>query len=137
VDASVLVVWPDPTQFCAPIDTFPDEDVWQAATFDAVVHHTDRSQNNWLGVPAPGGPGAPRLKLIDNGYAFDRRRGACNSSFYAHLQGQDLPEAMTAALQRLLDEWHIEALEGLLDEVARKSIERRADLLLQRGALSL
>ena len=138
IDASVQVFWPDGNQFCALVEVFPEEDVWQAAAFDAVVLHADRGGNNWLSVPAPGAQEAPRLKLIDNGYAFEHGGNASvNSTFFNLLQGQELPENVTDGLQRLLDRWPVDELEDLLEPDVLDRLRERAHDLLQRGILGL
>jgi hypothetical protein len=139
VEASVQVHWPDAHLFKAAVDEFPEEDIWQAAVFDAVVAHQDHNENNWLAVPAPGGPDQPRLKLIDNGYAFDHPSAGAppNSTFYSRLKGHELPEDVIEALQALVDKWPIQQLEELVEEDARNRIYERAQALLQHRALEL
>jgi hypothetical protein len=137
VGASIQVIWPDGHQFCAALELLPDGDIWEAAVFDAVVLHADHNLNNWLAVPAPGGAEQPRLKLIDNGYAFFPGRGGCNSSFYAAKEGVELPDLMISALEQFLGAWPIQELEELLDDGALRGVRERAEHLLQRGVLAL
>lgn len=139
VEASVQVFWPDGNLFCAPIDQFPDEDLWQAAIFDAVVAHGDHNGNNWLAVPAPGGPFPPRLKLVDNGHSlgYPSLQVPPNSTFYDYLHSRDLPEDCVEALDRLLDRFPIEQLAELVEEEEIDRARERAEQLLQRRVLLL
>jgi hypothetical protein len=139
VEASVQVHWPDAHLFCAPVNAFPEEDIWQAAIFDAVVAHQDHNGTNWLAVPAPGRPEQPRLKLIDNAYAFEHPSGgpAPNSSFYELCKGQELPDYAVEGLEALVDKWPLEALERLVEEGARNRVCERAQMLLQRRVLEV
>ena len=139
IEASVQVFWPDGNLFCAPIDVFPDEDLWHAAVFDAVVAHGDHNGNNWLAVPAPGSPYPPRLKLVDNGHSFGypSLQVPPNSTFYNHLQNQDLPEDCIEALERLADGFPIERLAELVEQEESERARERAEQLLQRRVLLL
>jgi hypothetical protein len=139
VEASVQVFWPDGNLFCAPISEFPDEDLWHAAVFDAVVAHGDHNGNNWLAVPAPGGPHAPRLKLIDNGHSFGypNLQVPPNSTFYLHLKDQELPDHCVHALQRLVDGFPMEWLVDLVEQEQSDGVLARAEQLLQQEVLLL
>ena len=129
----------DGNLFFAPIQHFPLEDLWQAAVFDAVVAHGDHNGNNWLAVPAPGGQHPPRLKLVDNGHAFGypSLQVPPNSTFYLHLESEDLPGHAIEALECLLDGFPIERLTELVDADESERSRDRADILLQRRALVL
>jgi hypothetical protein len=139
VTASVQVFWPDGHQFCAPLDVFPEEDLWRAAVFDALVVHEDRGYNNWLAVPAPGGTEPPQVKLIDNGYAFDCQgeRNQPNSTFYSQLENQELPEHIEDGLNALVDGWPIAELDRLVEHEVGERVLQRAQALLQHQVLHL
>jgi hypothetical protein len=68
VEASIMIAWPN----CQPDQDpgFDENDIWRAAVFDASIRQSDRAGHNWLCVPAVGGGGTPKLKLIDHGYGF-------------------------------------------------------------------
>jgi hypothetical protein len=139
VEASVQVFWPDGNLFCAPIAEFPDEDLWHAAVFDAVVAHGDHNGNNWLAVPAPGGPHAPRLKLVDNGHSFGypSLQVPPNSTFYIHLKDQELPDDCIEALQRLVDGFPMGQLVDLVEQEECDGAVARAEQLLRHEMLLL
>lgn len=137
--ASAQVFWPDGNLFSPPIDTFPDEDVWRAAVFDAVIGNVDRGGHNWLAVPAPGGPVPPRLTLVDHGHAFDYggNRERVESAFYAAHRGEDIPEDLLEALQRFVAAWPPAPVRDLLSPEAIEGVELRAQRLVQRGVLAI
>jgi hypothetical protein len=139
VEASVQVFWPDGNLFCAPIGQFPEEDLWHAAVFDAVVAHGDHNGNNWLAVPAPGGPYPPRLKLVDNGHSFGypSLQVPPNSTFYNQLVDEDLPDHCVEALHLLLDGFPRQQLADLVEEDESDRARERAEQLLQRRVLLL
>lgn len=137
--ASAQVFWPDGNLFSPPIDTFPDDDVWRAAIFDAVIGNVDRAGHNWLAVPAPGGVVPPRLKLVDHGHAFDYggNRNRVESAFYAAHRGEDIPDDLHEALQRFVDAWPAAGVENLLSEQAIDDVRERAQALVQRRVLAI
>jgi hypothetical protein len=136
VFSSVQVTWPDGRQWLTPIDQLPEDEVWQAAVFDAVVSHADHANNNWFGVPDPS-RGTPHLRLVDTGNAFDLGGDVPpNSSFYQHHLDDDLPDHILAGLQRLFDDWPPE-IEQLLGNDEAGRVRARAEYLSKRGALRI
>jgi hypothetical protein len=136
VRSSVQVTWPEGWQWCAPLSVFREDELWQAAVFDAVVLHTDHSQNNWLAVPAPEGSQPPRLALVDTGYAFSPGGPEPGSSFYQEYRGKDLPEHTANGLRNLIDNWP-EALNALLENDERDQLRQRCQTLVESGVLDL
>lgn len=134
VAASLQVLWPFPERI-PPLGTFSDEDVWQAATFDAVVRHNDRRNNNWLAVPRPNTGAQPRVRLVDHGYAFDPGLGPPSSDFYLARHGQPLPPFVTAALQALQGALPAD-LQGLLPDPELVGVRERTEHLLRKLALA-
>lgn len=135
VAASLQVLWPD-IRPVADIGLFNDEDTWRAATFDAVVSHEDRMNNNWLLVP-DSGASPPRLKLIDHGYGFGPGLKPPNSSFYELHRGAQIPDSIREACQRLAQPRQSRDLADLLAADAIQGVQERAAELAQSGRLQL
>jgi hypothetical protein len=133
VEASVQVIWAN-KQVGTAIADFDEDDVWRAATFDALVRQTDRSASNWLGVPEDPAHGRQRPKLIDHGYAFDLTRQG-PAEFYAHFKGQDLPLSCVEALERGQSQFY--ALDHLLEAPELEGLLQRAELLVNTGVLDI
>jgi hypothetical protein len=111
VEASVQVIWAN-KEVGTDISEFDDDDVWRAATFDALVRQTDRSASNWLGVPEDPAHGQRKPKLIDHGYAFDlTRQGPMD--FYQRLKGQELPPPCCEALEIGQTRFYAQTARGL------------------------
>lgn len=121
IESSVQVMWPDDRQWLTPIGELPDDEVWQAAIFDAVVAHSDHGNNNWFGVPAPDGSREVHLQLVDTGNAFDLNPGAAvNSSFYEHHHHDHIPGEYAGGIGRLAEEIPQELIDLLgIDEGER------------------
>ncbi len=134
VDASVQVLWPD-CQPDADAHVFPDDDVWRAGAFDAVVGQSDRSGHNWLAVPTVASP--PRLKLIDHGYCFPPSAGAPSSTFYEMKRGGLLPTAVSAALRTFVGELPGDHLPRLLPADCLEAVRGRAQQLVDSRVLQI
>jgi hypothetical protein len=133
VAASLQVLWPFP-EWLPAVTTLPDDDVWQAAVFDAVVHHSDRSNNNWLGVPGAGRGAQARLRLCDHGYGFEPGLAAPSSDFYRAKLGEALPTMVVAALKSLHSGLP-GALQGLLPDPELAGVRERTEFLLSKNEL--
>jgi hypothetical protein len=133
VAASVQVLWPFPERIPV-VATFSDDEVWQAATFDSVVRHGDRRNNNWLAVPRPGTGVPVHLRLVDHGYAFDPGLAQPNSDFYLAKQGQALPEAVARGLESLQTSLP-GGLQGLLPDPELAGVRERTEHLLRKKSL--
>lgn len=133
IAASVQVLWPN-NQPAVPVDAFPEEDLWRAAIFDALVQQSDRHPNNWLGVPRDGD--GIRLKLIDHGFAFDQNRGF-QSPFTERYRGAEIPDPHRAAIRRFRSPRQGAAWEELLRHDEWEGVERRAEQLDADGSLSI
>ena len=132
--SSVQVTWPDGRQWLTPLDQFTDEETWRAATFDAIVAHTDHRDNNWFGVPDPSTGRQPHLRLVDTANAFTGNQP--NSSFYERHVDEQLPEDITDGLQRLLDDGPSD-LEDLLGDADADRVRLRADEILAARVLRI
>jgi hypothetical protein len=133
VTASLQILWPFP-EWLPAVATLPDEEVWQAAAFDAVIRHTDRSNNNWLGVPGAGHGVQVHLRLCDHGYGFEPGLAAPNSDFFKAKQAEKLPDSVIAALKSLLTQFP-GALQGLLLDRELAGIRERTEFLLSKNEL--
>jgi len=136
VYASLHVLWPN----SAPdIDAgFPDDDVWRAAIFDAVVGQTDRGGHNWLAVPDPaGGHAVPiRLVLIDHGNSMQPGVYPPTSTFYARKAGQQIADVYVDDLAELFDRLPGQ-LTGLVDAAEAGGVRDRVLALLNKRVLDL
>jgi hypothetical protein len=137
-DASLQVLWPAPDPDC-DWQRFSDEEILRAATFDAIIAHTDRGGHNWLGVPGEASGMQSRLKLVDHGYSLNMQGpgDAVASTFFEARRGQSLPEDVTDAISQLLDEWPPAEVDELLEPEAADATQERAQRLLAAGVLSL
>lgn len=128
VNAAVQVLWPDATpDSAASVHDFSDDQVLNAAVFDVISNHTDHSHNF---SAAPSQAGVPRLRLYDNGYAFDFPGRSFSSAFYEEAKDRDIPEEMLGGIARFIDLAPDSPLEDLLGSAAfRSSLERAKGLL--------
>lgn len=133
VAASLQVLWPFP-EWLPAVATLPDEEVWQAAAFDAVVRHTDRSNNNWLAVPGSGHGVQAHLRLCDHGYGFEPGLTAPGSDFYTAKKGEALPVPVMAGLEALRTGLPGE-LQGLLPDPELTGVRDRTEYLLSKNKL--
>jgi hypothetical protein len=133
VEASVQVIWANKEMGTA-LSEFDEDNVWRAATFDALVRQTDRSASNWLGVPGDPSHGQREPKLIDHGYAFDMTRQG-PAEFYQHFKGHDMPGSCIEALETAQSQ--IYALNRLLDGPELDGLISRAELLVETGVLDI
>jgi hypothetical protein len=134
--ASVQLLWPDNAQPDFDINAYPDDDVWRAGIFDAVIAHADRG-HNWLGLPDESG--AYRLKLVDHGYAFDFPGRSFESAFYTRHQGEQMPDQYRARLRRcehLRQEEHLREL-FVDDHAPLDAALARAASLANNGTLTI
>jgi hypothetical protein len=134
VEASLQVLWPDVMPDADP-GSFPDEDIWKAGTFDALIGHSDRGGHNWLAVPASGT--TPRLKLVDHGYGFPETVSPPASTFYEMRRGQPLPDEVLGALEPLASSEHLESVRWLLPPAVVAAVLARAEALLSRSVLEI
>lgn len=125
---SAQITWPDGRQWLTPIEQLPAVEVWMASVFDAVVAHADHMNSNWFGVPDPS-RGAPHLRLVDTGNAFDIGDGKPHSSFYEHHQGDGLDDHVAFGLQQLVDNCPPQVEQLLGNDEARRTRDRAAQLL--------
>jgi hypothetical protein len=134
--ASAQVLWPasDVGVGVNPDEELPEEDVWRAAVFDALIRASDRHEWNWLLLPRDAGAGQRRLKLVDHGHAFDLNRqiepGV--SPFYLGRRGQQIPDFCLSALGGV----DPRALENLLQDVEHKALVNRVEML-HEGTLDI
>jgi hypothetical protein len=126
--SSVQITWPDGRDWCPSLDTLPEEEVWQAAVFDAVVEHADHNGNNYFGVPQSSSGRLQHLRLVDTGNAFGVGSPRPNSAFFERHEGDELPEPISEALGRLYDDWPSELEDLIGDDEAGKVRERIAEL---------
>lgn len=137
VTSSLQVLWPDGRQWLTPIAALPEEEVWQAAVFDAIVAHADHANNNWFGVPGPGAGSTPHLRLVDTGNAFDMSPASPpNSSFYEQHLDDELPEDILAAVREFAEDPPSE-LEDLLGSDEAMRVGERASKLAEREVLHI
>jgi hypothetical protein len=135
VDTMVQVVWPNYEALADP-SHFPDEDIWRAGAFDAVIGQTDRVKNNWIASPKPGQGAQVRLKLVDHGRAFANTPGPPNSEFYERKAGQELPAEVKEELERLRRGFPAQ-LKLLLDGPELAALNTRLERLIANGRLVL
>ena len=131
VTASVQVIWTR-AEFLGDATLFPDEDVWRAAAFDALICATDRGGNNWMTFDKAG---TPRLKLIDHGHAFGPPGRAPGSEFYAARQGQRLPAYVQQPFEQLAENWPSELAE--LPQIEINGVASRLMQVITDGVLTV
>jgi hypothetical protein len=137
VMSSLQVLWPDGRQWLTPIAALPDDEVWQAAVFDAIVARADHANNNSFGVPGPGTGSTPHLRLVDTGNAFDISPASPpNSSFYQHRLDDDLPEDVLRAVREFVEAPTSE-LEDLLGRDEAERVGELARQLADREVLHI
>lgn len=125
---SMQVLWPT-NQPGLPPETFPDEDLWRAAIFDALIRASDRHPGNWLAVPKEAGSGErPRLKLIDHGHAFDLESDV-RSPFYERLRGRTVPVEYLDSIARVRRHG-MGVLNELISRPEAEALNWRAQALL-------
>ncbi|MGO9888955.1 MAG: hypothetical protein ACLP0L_13735 [Solirubrobacteraceae bacterium] len=122
------IMWPDGRQWLTGLDQLPEDEVWQAAVFDAAVAHADHGGNNWFGVPDPSTGARAHLRLVDTGNAFDLGGNSVNSSFYQHHLDDPLPEHVLEAVQRLYENWPSVLVQLLGQDEADRTRERARQL---------
>jgi hypothetical protein len=141
-DMALQVLWPG-SDFTPDPSGFTDDELWKAALFDHIVWHSDRMNNNWLGVPPaalpfPGPvPGhQQQLKLIDHGYAFNYPgRDHLSSSFVERKRGLQVPLPYLTAMQTLQALARSSDLSTLLDPGELGSLVARIDEIVSRGSI--
>jgi hypothetical protein len=134
VVSSVQITWPDGRQWLTPLDQLPEQEVWKAAVFDAVVAHADHNNNNWFGVPEPSAAGGAHLRLVDTGNAFDIGAGAVNSSFYQHHLDEHLPDDIRESVRHFGESPRPE-IEELLGQDETERVRDRAEQIADSGVL--
>lgn len=142
-DMALQILWPG-SDFTPDPSGFTDDEIWKAALFDSVIRHSDRTNNNWLGVPPaalpfPGPvPGQHRqqLKLIDHGYAFNYPgRDNLSSTFVERKRGQPVPDQHLAALRALVESAPASVLSELLEEQELRSLIARVNEITSSATL--
>ncbi len=137
--SSVQVTWPDGHDWCTVLKKLFEDEVWEAAVFDAVVAHADHNNNNWLGVPGPppeDDEAKTHLRLVDTGNAFDLGGGSANSTFYEHHHRDHLPDEINEAIHRFV-EHDTSELANLLGEAEAERVMGRAGQLAESGVLHI
>jgi len=134
VETSLQVLWPQFT-FMGDMAALSDDDVWRAAVLDVLSLHSDRGGNNWGTVPHFG---APRLKLIDHGYAFRAWPNRPFASAFADARkDQEIPEEHTESLSAFLDTEHPQLQHDLLEPEVFEELLERGRSLVETGVLEL
>jgi hypothetical protein len=112
-------------------------EVEQAATFDYLIAHSDRSDgSNFLGVRTGTAPsGAVHLKLIDNGFSLGFPGRAPASVFVDRIRGRKLRESTITAVTRLTGLAPLSRLPALLTGQAYASLITRAERLVQTSVI--
>ncbi len=108
-------------------------EVEQAGTFDYLIAHSDRPDNsNYLGVTSRTSTsgGQVRLKLIDNGFAFDYPNRSPNSVFVNAVRGRTLDHATVTAVEQLICSAESSPLPALLSGDAYANLMARAETLV-------
>lgn len=113
INCSLQLAWPDFSEIDVWYEDYQDDDIWRAALFDVIVGQCDRKGHNWLALG--GRYGKPRLKLLDNGFAFDAPHRSFRSTPYEKRENENIPERYLPALQRIIDGW--DALSAELTEL--------------------
>lgn len=134
VDASIQVLWSKPTRIPA-LASLSADDVWRAAIFDSVACTSDRGSNNWISIEGSDSS-APKLKLVDHGYAFGHAPAPPASDFYRAMVGIALPAPCATALKGLINQLPDRSLSDLLGAEA-DGVHQRAKTLLAKGTLEL
>ena len=101
-------------------------EVEQAGTFDYLIAHSDRPDNsNYLGVTSRTSTsgGQVRLKLIDNGFAFDYPNRSPNSVFVNAVRGRTLDHATVTAVEQLICSAESSPLPALLSGDALRELD--------------
>jgi len=140
--AAVQVMWPGYDWTPAP-GSFPEGETWKAAILDMLMLHSDRTNNNWLGVPPaqlpfPGPVYGSRqqLKLIDHGFAFDfPGRANLSSSFVDLHRGNPIPADLLQAVGAGLAQVEASPVRAILDDMPFERLKARFEGLLQSGSL--
>ena len=140
-EMALQILWPG-SDFTPDPSGFTDEEIWKAALFDYLIFHSDRTNNNWLGVPPAAlpfpGPVAghrQQLKLIDHGYAFNYPgRDYLSSSFVERRRGATIPDELRGSVRSLAGS-AAGALSGLLDQSEIESLVTRVNEIDSSGVL--
>lgn len=128
MNAAVQVLWPDPTpDSAASIKDFDQDQIFEAAVFDVISNHTDHTHNF---SSAPQGAANSRLRLYDNGYAFDFPGRTFASAFYEEVKGHDLPKELLSAITHFVEAAPDTSLTSLIGAAAFTSLLQRAQGLL-------
>jgi len=133
---SLQVVWPRQADNPSLTELIDDQ-VWEAAVFDAVILTTDRS-HNWIGASVGSPPGPPyHLALVDHGDAFGAARTPVSSAFYSAKQGQQIPPALLDKVGAYLASGGTETLRKLVEADRLMAMTSRLEHLLHSGTLTL
>jgi hypothetical protein len=135
-EGSLQVLWPN-AEPDSPVDGYDRQDVLRAASFDAIIQHTDRNGHNWLSVPRAA-TGASKLKLVDHGYALDMpgQPQAVQSTFFESCKDEELPDEIVDAIEGLLGNWPPGPVQELLDDDARQAASERATRIVRDRQLA-
>ncbi len=132
--ASVQSVWPncEAVPLSIPLDQVDPHDVLCAATFDYVVHATDRRGNNWVTLT---GTQPGQLKLIDHGHAWG---DGVSSDLYDRVKSQGpvpIPDHVKESCEQWLGTWPGEELAELLEPPKLDAMHIRVTSLVDSGVL--
>jgi hypothetical protein len=137
MQSSIQVTWPDGRQWLTALEQLPEDEVWEAAVFDAIVAHADHKNNNWFGVPDPSAGRTPHLRLVDTGNAFDLAPSSPpNSTFYERHLDEELPDEIASAV-RAFDDYFPAQIEDLLGADETERVRAQATQLADRGVLRI
>jgi len=136
MQSAVLQVAWAPREVGTDPANFPDDKIWRAGIFDAIVLHGDRHPGNWLGSPPPEPGIQSHLRLIDHGIGWGTG-GAPNSPFYLARRDQPIPAELAGRGQVARDHLADADLEALLGKAVSDGIEARMTLLIDRGHLNV
>jgi hypothetical protein len=108
------VLWPDPTDDSATnAGDFSRHQQMAAAIFDIIANHSDHG-HNFAAAPSTVEP--KRLRLYDNGYAFDFPGTGFGSAFFEATKGEVIPEYLIVRIEGFTQRASETELPQLLQE---------------------